>query len=40
MLKLYKQVGNKISYWETWDRDEKIGIVHWGKLGKEEIAKR
>ncbi|MGF7037173.1 hypothetical protein [Mucilaginibacter lappiensis] len=34
MLKLYKQVDNEISYWETWNKDEKTGIVHWGIVGQ------
>ncbi len=34
MLKLYKQVDNKILYWETWDKNEKSGIVHWGIVGQ------
>ena len=34
MLKLYKQVDNEILYWETWDKDEKTGVVHWGIVGQ------
>ena|SRR5437868_13078555 len=34
MLKLYKQVDNELHYWETWDKDEKTGIVHWGIVGQ------
>jgi predicted DNA-binding WGR domain protein len=34
MLKLYKQVDNEIHYWETWDKDEKTGVVHWGVVGQ------
>jgi hypothetical protein len=34
MLKLYKQVDNKINYWETWDQDKKTGMVHWGEVGE------
>ncbi|MBK9486978.1 MAG: hypothetical protein IPO01_17895 [Chitinophagaceae bacterium] len=34
MLKLYKRVENQILYWETWDKDEKTGIVHWGVVGQ------
>ncbi|GAA3964993.1 hypothetical protein [Mucilaginibacter dorajii] len=33
MLKLYKQSGDQILYWETWDKDAKTGIVHWGIVG-------
>ena len=25
---------NQILYWETWDKDEKTGIVHWGVVGQ------
>ena len=34
MLKLYKRVDNEILYWETWDKDDKTGIVHWGVVGQ------
>lgn len=34
MLKLYKRVDNEIHYWETWNKDEKTGVVHWGVVGK------
>ncbi|HWZ02495.1 MAG TPA: hypothetical protein VNX40_02730 [Mucilaginibacter sp.] len=34
MLKLYKKTDNEIFYWETWDKDNKTGIVHWGKVGE------
>jgi hypothetical protein len=34
MLKLYKKTEGVISYWETWDNDEKSGTIHWGELGK------
>ena len=34
MLKLYKRLDNKILYWETWDKDEKTGMVHWGIVGQ------
>jgi hypothetical protein len=33
MLKLYKNIDNLFHYWETWDKDEKTGIVHWGIVG-------
>jgi hypothetical protein len=33
MLKLYKNKDGVISYWETWDNDEKSGTIHWGELG-------
>lgn len=34
MLKLYKFIDNKLYYWETWDKDEKTAIVHWGIVGQ------
>ena len=34
MLKLYKQVDNELLYWETWDKDEKTGVIHWGIVGE------
>jgi len=34
MLKLYKQVDNQLHYWETWDKDNKTGIVHKGIVGE------
>jgi hypothetical protein len=34
MLKLYKRSDNEILYWETWDKDEKTGVVHWGVVGQ------
>jgi len=33
MLKLYKKIDDKLVYWETWDKDSKTGIVHWGAVG-------
>ncbi|QEC79924.1 hypothetical protein [Mucilaginibacter ginsenosidivorax] len=33
MLKLYKKVDDGIYYWETWDKNKKTGIVHWGLVG-------
>ena len=33
MIKLYKSIDNKLHYWETWDKDTKTGIVHWGEVG-------
>lgn len=35
MLKLYKQKDNQLWYWETWDKDEKTAIVHWGIVGEQ-----
>ncbi|OJW72322.1 MAG: hypothetical protein BGO59_14350 [Spirosoma sp. 48-14] len=34
MLKLYKLIDNQLYYWETWDKDEKTAIVHWGIVGQ------
>ena len=34
MLKLYRRVDNEIFYWETWDKDDKTGIIHWGVVGQ------
>lgn len=34
MLKLYMLIDNKLSYWETWDKDKKTAIVHWGIVGE------
>jgi hypothetical protein len=39
MLKLYKKSGNKLLYWETWDKDSKTGIIHWGNVGEEGESK-
>jgi len=39
MIKLYKQVDKDMWYWETWDKDEKTGIVHWGIVGHRGQAK-
>jgi len=34
MLKLYKRNLNELHYWETWDKDDSTGIVHWGIVGQ------
>lgn len=34
MLKLYKTIDGVLHYWETWDKDKKTGIVHWGVAGQ------
>ncbi|MES2139673.1 MAG: hypothetical protein V4511_08175 [Bacteroidota bacterium] len=34
MLKLYKNIDGILHYWETWDKNEKTGIVHWGIIGQ------
>jgi len=34
MLKLYKLKDSQLWYWETWDKDEKTAIVHWGIVGQ------
>lgn len=33
MLKLYKNIDGQLHYWETWEEDDKTGIIHWGKVG-------
>jgi hypothetical protein len=33
MLKLYKHLNNEISYWETWEKNSKTAIIHWGIVG-------
>lgn len=33
MLKLYKHIDGQLHYWETWDKDERTGSVHWGVVG-------
>lgn len=35
MLKLYKQIDGELHYWETWDKYEKTGVMHWGKVGEQ-----
>ena len=34
MIKLYKQIDGVLHYWETWDKDEKTGIIHLGIVGE------
>ena len=34
MLKLYKLTNNQLHYWETWNKDAKTAIVHWGVVGQ------
>ncbi len=33
MIKLYKISDSKLHYWETWDKDNKTAIIHWGLVG-------
>lgn len=33
ILKLYKKTSDGISYWETWNNDDKSAIIHWGLIG-------
>ena len=33
LFKLYKKTTNGLSYWETWNNDDKTAVVHWGLLG-------
>ncbi len=39
MIKLYKNIDSKLHYWETWDKDTKTGIVHWGEIGSKGLNK-
>jgi hypothetical protein len=39
MLKLYKRVNGILNYWETWDKDDKSGVVHWGVVGEKGQSK-
>ena len=32
-IKLYKKVGDKMFYWESWNVDDKTATIHWGQLG-------
>ena len=34
MEKLYKETGDELLYWEAWDKNDRTGIVHWGKVGE------
>jgi len=34
MLKLYKLIDDQLHYWETWKKDKKTAIVHWGLVGQ------
>ena len=33
LFKLYKKTTDGLSYWETWNNDDKTAVVHWGILG-------
>lgn len=39
MLKLYRETGNELSYWETWDEGTDTAIVHWGIVGEKGQSK-
>lgn len=39
MLKLYKRIDGVLHYWETWDKDDKTGIIHWGIVGEKGDTK-
>jgi len=39
MLKLYKKDFSGLVYWETWDKDSRTGIVHWGSVGEKGQSK-
>jgi len=34
MLKLYKYIDSELYYWETWEKDNRTAVVHWGKVGE------
>src|SRR5215472_14771581 len=34
MIKLYKNINGVLHYWEAWDKNKKIGIIHWGIVGE------
>lgn len=34
MLKLYKQIDNRLYYWETWEQDDNAAMIHWGMVGE------
>lgn len=34
MLTLYKHIDNQLHYWETWEKDDNHGIIHWGIVGQ------
>ena len=38
-LKLYKRIDGVLHYWETWDKDDKTGIIHWGIVGEQGQTK-
>ncbi len=42
LVKLYKQIDDKLHYWEAWDNDEKSGTIHWGivgEIGEDKVIK-
>lgn len=39
MLKLYKKEEAGLVYWETWDKDNRTGVIHWGIVGEEGESK-
>lgn len=39
MLKLYKDIDGVLHYWETWDKNKKTGITHWGIVGQKGESK-
>lgn len=34
MIILYKLTDSQLNYWETWDKDDRTSIVHWGIVGQ------
>ena len=39
MLKLYRHENGSYEYWETWDKDSKTGVIHWGVVGEKGSSK-
>ncbi|TDE17128.1 hypothetical protein [Dyadobacter psychrotolerans] len=33
LFRLYKKNTDGVSYWETWNNDDKTAVVHWGIMG-------
>ncbi len=39
MLKLYRLASPKKAYWETWEGEGGVHVVHWGELGTRGSSK-
>ncbi len=39
MLKLYKEIDGVLNYWETWDKNNSVAIIHWGVVGEKGQSK-